>query len=272
MSIRVISRVWPEAGNIKPPQLLVLLALADWANDKGECWPKVGSIAKKTGLTRRTITSILGKLEAMGYLQIDHRRGKGQANYYTLMVPPQPVQADWRPELPLDLAHDKKRKDGTQDGEAGNRQPVGLWEHGKWEDDDTFSGRENRKRLPIYTEQNGKDTTLKWEDDDTKMGNSQARTGREPSLTVINRHIDSVEDSVSDFSSSFRGYERSPQGGKPLLPGSDESGPGDARQTPAQYSKCRVSTCNQPVADTRTGDARYCPDHGNPNSGYLVRK
>lgn len=51
MSIKVMSMVWenyPEGGS----ELLALLALADWSNDAGACFPSIAAIAKKTRLSR----------------------------------------------------------------------------------------------------------------------------------------------------------------------------------------------------------------------------
>jgi helix-turn-helix protein len=49
VSVKVMSGVWENSKASGTP-LLVLLCLADWANDDGECWPSVSSIAKKCRL------------------------------------------------------------------------------------------------------------------------------------------------------------------------------------------------------------------------------
>ncbi len=46
MSIRIMSKVWdafPGGGS----DLLALLALADWSDDEGRCWPSMASIARQ---------------------------------------------------------------------------------------------------------------------------------------------------------------------------------------------------------------------------------
>ncbi len=48
MAVRVMSIVWesyPGGGS----ELLALLALADWSDDEGRCFPAIASIAKKRG-------------------------------------------------------------------------------------------------------------------------------------------------------------------------------------------------------------------------------
>lgn len=46
MSIRLMTRAWGDAP-YQGTQLLVLLALCDYANDDGECWPSIDSLAAK---------------------------------------------------------------------------------------------------------------------------------------------------------------------------------------------------------------------------------
>ena len=46
MSVRWISYVW-ESSPFKGERLLLHLALADFANDEGECWPAQPTLAKK---------------------------------------------------------------------------------------------------------------------------------------------------------------------------------------------------------------------------------
>ncbi len=46
MSVRVLARVWdgyPGGGS----ELLTLLALADWSDDDGHCFPSIQKIAEK---------------------------------------------------------------------------------------------------------------------------------------------------------------------------------------------------------------------------------
>jgi hypothetical protein len=49
MSIKVMERVWEHSKASGTP-LLVLLCLADWANDAAECWPSISTIARKCRL------------------------------------------------------------------------------------------------------------------------------------------------------------------------------------------------------------------------------
>jgi len=62
--------------DLPPGEKLVLLALADQANDEGrQCWPAVLTIAKKSGQGERTVRRALDSLEKAGHLTRDHRDG-----------------------------------------------------------------------------------------------------------------------------------------------------------------------------------------------------
>ena len=69
-----------------PSAKLVLLKLADHANDEGECWPSQGRIATDCGLTRETVNRQIKLLTDLGLLRLEHRlNGTGQqSNRYFL--------------------------------------------------------------------------------------------------------------------------------------------------------------------------------------------
>lgn len=56
---------------------LVLLALADAANDEGVCWPSMATLARKCTKSDRTVQTSIKKLIAAGHLTQDIRLGKG---------------------------------------------------------------------------------------------------------------------------------------------------------------------------------------------------
>ena len=69
MSIRIMSKVWelhPGGGT----ELLTLLALADWSDEEGRCYPSIASIAKKIRLKERQAQRLVHKLIADGYVQV----------------------------------------------------------------------------------------------------------------------------------------------------------------------------------------------------------
>jgi hypothetical protein len=62
MSIKAIGWAFKQKCGT-PAEKLVLLALADYANDEGECWPGQDHIAEKTDLVRETVLRLLRSLE-----------------------------------------------------------------------------------------------------------------------------------------------------------------------------------------------------------------
>ena len=76
MSIKVMQWAWEQAI-FNGTRKLVLLALADRANDDGECWPGITSLADKCSIPRRTLIRALTDLEEQGFLSVQHRAGDG---------------------------------------------------------------------------------------------------------------------------------------------------------------------------------------------------
>jgi hypothetical protein len=75
MSIEIMTRVWKYSQQ-SGTALLVLLALADWADDWGYCYPGHAAIARKARTTERNVYLILNKLAEMGEIRIV-RKGTG---------------------------------------------------------------------------------------------------------------------------------------------------------------------------------------------------
>jgi hypothetical protein len=69
MSVRVLERVWaafPGSGS----DLIAMLALADWSDDAGRCWPSVATIATKMRLQPRQAQRVLNGLIQRGFLEV----------------------------------------------------------------------------------------------------------------------------------------------------------------------------------------------------------
>lgn len=86
-----MARVWELPPSVSAIQRLILLALADHADDEGNCWPGVKAVAGKTGLTEWTIRLHLGILSsAAGLIRITRRKrpdGSWASNSYQLRLP-----------------------------------------------------------------------------------------------------------------------------------------------------------------------------------------
>lgn len=73
MSIRLMNKVWDM--QLPASQKIVLLALADQANDEGYCWPAIPTIARRSSKSERTIFAMLVDLENAGHLSRKQRTG-----------------------------------------------------------------------------------------------------------------------------------------------------------------------------------------------------
>lgn len=73
-----------KVGN--PIRKLVLIKLADNANDKGECWPSYQHIADQCEIGRSTVKSHIKALESMGLVRREYRKNgaQNQSNLFHL--------------------------------------------------------------------------------------------------------------------------------------------------------------------------------------------
>ena len=84
MSVLVTGTVWKtsrQSGN----ELLLLLAIADIADDDGVAWPGITSLAKKTRLAKRTVYRLISHLIAEGELEVTAGKGRGKTNLYKVL-------------------------------------------------------------------------------------------------------------------------------------------------------------------------------------------
>lgn len=97
---------------------VLMLAIADRANDDGVCWPDKANLAKKVNVTERTIIKLVQQCEELGELSVSlFYRGKERrtANRYIMMaLAPAEVRATATPvvtvPLPPKMAKDRKRR------------------------------------------------------------------------------------------------------------------------------------------------------------------
>jgi len=85
VSVRMLTRVFdtsPSEGLSR----LVLIALADYADDDGHCWPAIASIARKARCAESTVHRSLKKLVAAGEIEIDSGAGMNGVHRYRLVA------------------------------------------------------------------------------------------------------------------------------------------------------------------------------------------
>jgi pyocin large subunit-like protein len=81
MSIDATRWAWQQA--VTAPQKLVLLSLADRADEHHVCYPSIKRMCHDTGLYRETIMNALKALSDLGLIEVDKVVGRG--NIYTLL-------------------------------------------------------------------------------------------------------------------------------------------------------------------------------------------
>jgi hypothetical protein len=74
MSIELMTLAWKT--RLPSGRKMVLLALCDHANGRGECFPSIEAISRKCSMGQRTVQQHLGELEAAGILVRHFRSGR----------------------------------------------------------------------------------------------------------------------------------------------------------------------------------------------------
>ena len=87
MSITVYRNVW-GGSRARGSARLVLLAIADHADDGGQAWPSVARLARMTGLSRRQVQRRVRQLVKAGELVIEQLGGGGRSTRYRIAVQP----------------------------------------------------------------------------------------------------------------------------------------------------------------------------------------
>ena len=89
MSIAISNKVW-ELYDGGGSELLCLLALGDWADDNGNCYPSIASIAKKIRVTDRYAKRLIHRLIDAGYVRVignQYGGAPGSTRKYRLEFP-----------------------------------------------------------------------------------------------------------------------------------------------------------------------------------------
>lgn len=94
MSIKIMQSVWacklPESIPTKKRSTvkIVLLKLADNANDNGKCWPSMGRIAHETDLSERSVIRCINDLKCVNLIHVKtHRKNGVKHNTYYINTP-----------------------------------------------------------------------------------------------------------------------------------------------------------------------------------------
>ncbi|MEF9606137.1 helix-turn-helix domain-containing protein, partial [Paracoccus sp. PXZ] len=85
MSVEAMAWVWKN-GPTDPTERLVLLAIADHADDLGWCYPSMIGIATKACVTERGARGIVRRLEAGGWIAVKIGGGRGGKSRYRVLM------------------------------------------------------------------------------------------------------------------------------------------------------------------------------------------
>ncbi len=84
MSVRTTARVWANSRH-SGTELLMLLAIADFADDDGQAYPSVAGLAEKCRMKARNANYILTALQASGELAVRYNAGPRGKNLYHIV-------------------------------------------------------------------------------------------------------------------------------------------------------------------------------------------
>ncbi len=90
MSVRTMARVW-EYSQHSGTHLLMMLAIADFADDDGNAYPAVATLARKCRMKDRNARYLLLELSASRELTVVRNAGPKGANLYKITLPLQHV-------------------------------------------------------------------------------------------------------------------------------------------------------------------------------------
>ncbi len=109
MSIAWMTRVFASPEPTQATERLMLLALADNANDQGVCWPSMNTLRLKCALkTIRGAEKVVARLEASGFVKRELRDGKTTVYHLKSgrLGPAEPMKR------PVDKSQTPERTDG----------------------------------------------------------------------------------------------------------------------------------------------------------------
>ena len=99
-----MASVWKHSDQ-SGTALLMLLAIADNANEYGEAWPSVPTLAAKCRMSVRNAQELLSRLADAGELHISVQGGMrtpaGATNMYTIVTPSAELREGVKPTAPV---------------------------------------------------------------------------------------------------------------------------------------------------------------------------
>lgn len=133
MSIKLMSQIFDSEryAQVSGTDLIILLCLADSANDEGYSWPSKRTLAKRARIDPRSVARSVARLEKAGFVKriMRHKRGGQSSNGYWILTEgvtdeswggDLPVMGGMTPESSRTINRTPKKKDGSPDGERSD--------------------------------------------------------------------------------------------------------------------------------------------------------
>lgn len=122
MSVEAMAWVWKNGPN-DPTERLVLLAIADHADDHGWCYPSMIGIATKACVTERGARGIVRRLEAGGWIAVKVGGGRGGKSRYCVLMVKNP-ERETRNDVPVNENPERETRNvATLNPERGDTKP-----------------------------------------------------------------------------------------------------------------------------------------------------
>ncbi|WP_363320931.1 helix-turn-helix domain-containing protein [Ramlibacter sp.] len=131
MSIRVMTRVWEQSAS-SGTELLMLLAIADYADDQGRAFPSIPTLARKCRTGERNAMYLLKGLQERGELRAHRGAGRNGTNLYQIVLPeadtapPAQSSAPPNPAASLNPSAPLQTSSGACDAPFSRREPDGM--------------------------------------------------------------------------------------------------------------------------------------------------
>lgn len=124
---------WLDHPDLDADGLAVLAALSTYADEAGICWPSQATLADKLKRSRPTVNRILGRLEALGLVGIEHRRsangGRLSCRYRLALLSSNGTEDGAGVDIPAESSTDSPCSAASQEQPESEQIPDTLHRH-----------------------------------------------------------------------------------------------------------------------------------------------
>ncbi len=127
MSITLMSRIFLPHVRVEGTLQVLLLRMADHANDDGWCWPSIANLAAAIRRSPRRTMELRDQLVELGYVEVSYKSGQNGVNRYRISIPPAPPEIESMFHVPRHSAGNRTVRDSApcDPSQGGQRDPAG---------------------------------------------------------------------------------------------------------------------------------------------------